>query len=213
VKGLVRKRAIYETGRTLTFQLSQLKIIGRNGGCGTRYASTQLTRLVDGSGDTNERRTVPHKGRYRSGKVKMDAARAAPLSRRCDCCTNCGRGVVPFFSPHRSRLVRTPCRRMIVAFGHRAIAARAMECPSGHRFDVAAENMLRFEWSALFANAVMAASAAIRRTLPLSAQSYRTPGLDSRPDDASWIMVFNSASCSSGVGKNGPSDFIGSRRR
>src|SRR5262249_3078101 len=58
-EGLVRKRAIYEqglwlfsTGRTLTFQLSQSKIIGQNGGGGTPrrkcYATTQLTRLVDG---------------------------------------------------------------------------------------------------------------------------------------------------------------------
>src|SRR6266511_3832447 len=40
----------YQTGRALTFQLSQSKLIGVNRGCGTRrrksYASTQLTRLV-----------------------------------------------------------------------------------------------------------------------------------------------------------------------
>ena len=43
---------LFSTGRTLTFQLSQSKLIGENRGCGTRrrksYASTQLTWLVGG---------------------------------------------------------------------------------------------------------------------------------------------------------------------
>ena|SRR5438128_110006 len=46
------RRAWFQHGSTLTFQLSQSKLIGENRGCGTRrrssYASTQLTRLVGG---------------------------------------------------------------------------------------------------------------------------------------------------------------------